>query len=362
MALMVSVFGLAVFSLYKIEGIPKLHQDKIKSQHAVQDYDTIKIQFPDLKEHYPNGRQSPIQGIVLHAPEIPSVFETISVLQNRSVGCHYIIPNTTLSELKKEAKALVAQQESLPESEKLSPVALKACHVVLSFKGRRDRIPVLQLADDHTGVKQAGLGRWKDWTCDVDGKLNSATIGIECANSPNYKTGTHDLFRYSVGQMQVLIPLLQGLVKKHKLVGSAIVAHSDIAWDRPGDVHKKDPGPYFPYDALARYGLGLVPLAKDFPPLPKDRNNQKDMISWIQTCFHIMGYRPCPVTGKMDTDTLKIIRAYALHFFPECPAYKKGYDFGPLVHSLLHHPWAPYVLTKEDHCQLSTGIETIPAA
>ena len=49
LALMVSVFGLAVFSLYKIEGIPKLHQDKIKSQHAVQDYDTIKMSISRFK-------------------------------------------------------------------------------------------------------------------------------------------------------------------------------------------------------------------------------------------------------------------------------------------------------------------------
>ena len=163
-------------------------------------------------------------------------------------------------------------------------------------------------------------------------------------------------------QMQVLVSLLSHLLTKHGLSGSDIVTHTDVAWDRPDDLYKSDPGPWFAYETLARYGLGLAPLAKDFPPLPEDRNNQKDMISWIQTCFHIMGYRPCPVTGKMDTDTLKIIRAYALHFFPECPAYKKGYDFGPLVHSLLHHPWAPYILTQQDGSVLSSGIETIPAA
>jgi hypothetical protein len=125
-------------------------------------------------------------------------------------------------------------------------------------------------------------------------------------------------------------------------------------------VYKQDPGPYFPYETLARSGLGIVPLAKDFPPFPKDQKNQADMISWIQTCFQIMGYRPCPVTGVMDVNTLKILRAYALHFFPECPKYTSiGYDFGPLVQSLTNHPWAPYVLTQKDGCVLSSGIETI---
>ena len=84
-------------------------------------------------------------------------------------------------------------------------------------------------------------------------------------------------------------------------------------------MYKKDPGPYFPYEALARSGLGIVPLATDFPPLPKDRRNQKDMISWIQKCFQIMGFRPCPITGIWNKNNSKILRAYALHFFPECP-------------------------------------------
>jgi hypothetical protein len=187
--------------------------------YAAEGYDVIQIPFPDLATQAPAGRQTKIRGIVLHAPELPSVFKTISVLQNRSVGCHYIVPQHTLYQLQQEAKFLLAQQESLPESEKLSPVALKACHIVLNFQGSRDRIPVIQLADDHTGVKQAGLGRWKNWTCDVDGKLNSATIGIECANSITYQSSQVDLFRYSGMQMQVLSALLKNLLAKHTLMG-----------------------------------------------------------------------------------------------------------------------------------------------
>jgi N-acetyl-anhydromuramyl-L-alanine amidase AmpD len=324
---------------------------------SAERYDVIVIPFDDLKTHYPRGRQSKIQGIVLHAPTIPSVFKTISVLQNRSVGCHYIIPNTTLFELQKEAKTLLQNQDRVQESEKLSPVALNACHLVLNFQGSRDRIPVIQLADDHTGVKQAGLGRWKNWTCDGDGKLNSATIGIECANSSTYQSLHMDLFRYSDMQTQVLSALLKDLLTKHTLVGSDIVAHSDIAWDRPDDAYKQDPGPYFPYEALARHRLGLVPLAKDFPPLPKHQS-EKEMIMWVQTCFQRMGYRPCPITGVMGANTLKILRAYALHFFPQCPAYKPGYDFGPLVNSLQNHPWAVFH-NPRDEVRLTTGIEIV---
>ncbi len=330
--------------------------------NSTERYDLIIIPFKDLETHAPAGQQpGTTKGIILHAPTESSVFITISVLQNRSVGCHYIVPQHTLHQLQEEAKFLLAQQESLPESEKLSPVALNACRVIMAFQGNKNRIPVLQLAPDHMYVKQAGISQWKDWPRDADGKLNPSTIGIECANSRTYTKDKYDLFRYSGMQMQVLVSLLSHLLTKHGLSGADIVTHTDVAWDRPDDLYKSDPGPFFDYQTLARHGLGIVPLAKDFPPLPKDRNNQKDMISWIQTCFQIMGYRPCPVTGEMDVNTLKIIRAYALHFFPECPKYTStGYDFGPLVHSLLHHPWAPYILTQQDGSVLSSGIETIP--
>lgn len=353
---MVSIFGLVGFSFCKIEGA---RQNVIKSQDARQDYDIINIPFADLETQEPKGRQTKIRGIVLHASEIPSVFTTISVLQKRSVGCHYIIPQKTLLQLKQEAKKLLAQQKSLPESEKLSDVALNACRVIMAFQGKKNSIPVLQLALDDMCVYHAGKGDWKDWLA-PGLRVKHSTIGIECANSTTYKTGTHDLFRYSGMQMQVLSALLHHLLANHKLSATDVVTHSDISWDRPDDVYKKDPGPYFPYETLARNGLGVVPLAKDFPPLPKDRRNQKDMISWIQNCFQIIGYRPCPVTGVWTINTAKILRAYALHFFPECPKYtSKGYDFEPLVGSLLHHPWAQYVLTKEENCELSTGIEQI---
>ncbi len=114
---------------------------------------------------------------------------------------------------------------------------------------------------------------------------------------------------------------------KDQLSGTDIITHSDIAWDRADDVYKKDLGPYFSYEALARSGLGIVPMVKDFPPLLNDQNNQKDMISCL-----IVGYRPCPVTGVMDVSMLKSLRAYALHFFPKCLKYTStGYDFRPLV-------------------------------
>ncbi len=324
-------------------------------------YDIITIPFEAIKKHYPEGRKHSIRGIVLHCPVTSCAFITLSTLEEREVGCHYIVPQKTLGELKNDAHRLLSVQEPLTKKSPLSPVAMNACHVIIQFKGADDMVPILQLAQDETCVAQAGVGNWKDWpTGPEDLRINGPTIGIECMNSLNYNKEQFDLYRNSEKQMGALIWLLKKLVTKHNLSGGDVVTHSDIAWNRADDWYKPDPGPYFPYETLARHQLGFAPLAKDFPPLPESyTQNPSKIIAWVQACFRIMGYAPCPSTGTMDLNTLKILRAYALHFFPTCPKYTPtNYDWSPLIHSLLHHPWAPYFLTDTPSFKKEEGAQS----
>jgi N-acetyl-anhydromuramyl-L-alanine amidase AmpD len=334
--------------LFKKKDASQRGIEKFLVKKSLPNYDTIVISFPDLKNHYPDGRGVPISGIILHSPTISCIFETISVLEEREVGCHYIVPQQTLRECKDMAQKCLLQQDHLPKSKQLSPLGLKAAKTIMAFKGNLDAVPVLQLADDSMATKHAGIGAWKNWPVDkVDQKINRPTIGIECGNSPNYIH--HDLFRHSEKQMLTLVYLLKNLLKKHKLSGADIVTHSDVAWNRPDNSYKIDPGPAFPFETLARHGLGFAPLAKNFPPPPHDRSNESAVIAWVQTCFRILGYAPCPSTGIMDVNTRKILRAYALHFFPLCKKYQdKNYDWSPVINSLLYHPWAPFFLTTEN--------------
>ncbi len=352
-------WSIALLALGVTTWLTPLYKHRVHSTKNRQDqpYDTIIIPFEAIKHHYPEGRKQSIQGIVLHCPTIPCIFKTISVLENRSVGCHYIIPEKTLGALKKDAQHLLSIQNTVQEEERLSPVALNACRVIIQFKGALNEVPILQLAQDETCVAQAGIGNWKDWpTGPEDLRINRPTIGIEFGNSARYDSNQDDLYRNSDQQTRVLIWLLKHLVAKHHLSGRDIVTHSDIAWNRAEDLYKPDPGPYFPYETLARHQLGFAPLAKDFPPLPKDyATNPAKIIAWVQTCFRIMGYAPCPSTGVMDLNTLKILRAYALHFFPACAKYTPDYDWNPLIQSLLNHPLAPYFLTDSDSFKQEEG-------
>src|SRR3546814_9799277 len=53
-------------------------------------------------------------------------------------------------------------------------------------------------------------------------------------------------------QINALIPLMHGIVRRHRITRGNIVAHSDIAPAR-----KQDPGELFPWNTLARFRLAL---------------------------------------------------------------------------------------------------------
>src|SRR3546814_19577489 len=62
-------------------------------------------------------------------------------------------------------------------------------------------------------------------------------------------------------QIAALIPLMHGIVRRHRITRGNIVAHSDIAPAR-----KQDPGELFPWNTLARFR----------PALPRPTKNLMD--------------------------------------------------------------------------------------
>ena len=90
----------------------------------------------------------------------------------------------------------------------------------------------------------AGRSYWRGIT-----DVNSASVGIELVN-PGHEWGYRP---FPEAQMESLIPLLAGIIKRHDIPRANIVGHSDVAPAR-----KQDPGELFEWDLLARYRLALA--------------------------------------------------------------------------------------------------------
>lgn len=98
---------------------------------------------------------------------------------------------------------------------------------------------ITQMLNDLVRGWHAGGGSWGRNT-----DINSVSIGIELDNNGKEP--------FSYAQINSLVFLLKKLTKKYKIPTQNIVGHSDIA---PG--RKTDPSALFPWEALAKSGLGI---------------------------------------------------------------------------------------------------------
>ena len=125
------------------------------------------------------------------------------------------------------------------------PEAKVSAHYMVWEDGR-----IAQLVDESHRAWHAGLSSWNG-----DDDLNSRSIGIEIVN------GGHDfplpggtLPPYPDTQIEAVIELASGILARHPIPQSRVVAHSDIAPKR-----KIDPGEHFPWPRLAAAKVGLWP-------------------------------------------------------------------------------------------------------
>jgi len=163
---------------------------------------------------------------------------------------------------------------------------------------------IVQLVGEDKRAWHAGLSSWQG-----DGDLNSRSIGIEIVN------GGHDwplesglLSPYPEPQIEALIELCTGILSRWDIPQSRIVGHSDIAPAR-----KDDPGEHFPWDRLARAGIGAWPesgqanLAEQVIELRA--GDQSEAVSSLQNTLADVGYE-ITATGSYDDATKAVIRAF----------------------------------------------------
>lgn len=174
-----------------------------------------------------------------------------------------------------------------------------SAHYMLWEDGR-----IVQLVGEDKRAWHAGVSNWQG-----DEDLNSRSIGIEIVN------GGHDwpladgtLPPYPDAQIEALIELCAGILDRWEIPVSRIVGHSDIAPTR-----KDDPGEHFPWERLARAGIGLWPLAssQESAGSPEEVTTAR-----LQAMLSEIGYDVSP-SDQNDETIEACVRAFQRRWLPE---------------------------------------------
>ena len=168
---------------------------------------------------------------------------------------------------------------------------------------------ITQLVSEDQRAWHAGVSIWQG-----DTDLNSRSVGIEIVN------GGHDvpltdgtLPPYTDSQIEALIALCTGILSRHTIPASRIVAHSDIAPAR-----KTDPGEHFPWARLAAAGIGLWPSSgiislDESSLMPGDSG---PAVNDLQNMLGAIGYG-LEETGHFDETTRLVISAFQRRYVPD---------------------------------------------
>jgi N-acetylmuramoyl-L-alanine amidase len=136
--------------------------------------------------------------------------------------------------------------------------------------------------------------------------VNARSIGIEIVN-PGHEFG---YIPFADSQIEALIELVHGILKRHPIPANRVLGHSDVAPAR-----KTDPGELFPWESLAKDGIGVWPkpvkAAGDFAAnlarygygLPPDADvAEKDVITAFQRHF-----RTARIDGVADEECAQLL-------------------------------------------------------
>ena len=171
----------------------------------------------------------------------------------------------------------------------------------------RGKPVVRQLVAEEKRAWHAGDSHWQG-----RGNLNDTAVGIEIVN-PGFSEGLagKHWYPYKTDQMELVARLARDIIQRYGISPDNVVAHSDIA-----PLRKSDPGPLFPWEQLARQGIGAWPDQGSVDKhLGGRAHGAPASVAKIQQALARYGYR-IPQTGLADEETLRTIRAFQMHFRP----------------------------------------------
>ena len=170
----------------------------------------------------------------------------------------------------------------------------------------RGKPRIWQLVPEQDLAWHAGISFWRGAT-----RINDTSIGIELENRGWQKSAGDKYFApFEPAQIQALIPLAKDIIARYDIKPQNVVAHADIAPQR-----KDDPGPLFPWRALAEQGIGAWPdaqrvnfyLAGRSPHMPVEMASLLDLLGRY-------GYDVKPEMTAREQQ--RVVMAFQMHFRP----------------------------------------------
>jgi len=211
------------------------------------------------------------------------------------------VPSPNHGERSRSIFALVMHYTGVPTLQHaldllLDPQAEVSAHYVVAEDGS-----VLQLVPESRRAWHAGKSFWAGET-----DLNSASIGIEIQHP-----GHADPRPYPPAQMRSLIALARDVCARNAIAKRHVLGHSDIAIAR-----KIDPGEFFPWNALAEAGVGLlVPSAPIHGEGALSLGATGSAVANLRAKLAAFGYG-VEGEGAYDEQLTAAVSAFQRHFRP----------------------------------------------
>ncbi len=180
------------------------------------------------------------------------------------------------------------------------PEAGVSSHYVVEEDGE-----LFRLVEEQRRAAHAGVSIWQGRE-----DLNDSSIGIEIVN-PGHEWGYR---AFPEAQLATLRRLCLDILGRHPIPAARVLGHSDVAPDR-----KQDPGELFPWQALARDGIGIWPhaVAELGPGAGQgDPARGAERLLPVRRQLRAIGYAVADA-GDMDDALATVLRAFQRHWRPE---------------------------------------------
>ncbi|WP_061798120.1 N-acetylmuramoyl-L-alanine amidase [Serratia ficaria] len=163
-----------------------------------------------------------------------------------------------------------------------------------------------QLVPEEMRAWHAGASGWRGRS-----NLNDTSIGIEIVNRGFTRSMLYTRWQpYTAEQIALLIPLSRDIINRYGIQPQDVVGHSDIAPQR-----KQDPGPLFPWHALAEAGVGAWPNERDVQRLLAGRDRQAPVpMAPLLARLARYGYAIDPTWNARQQRN--VLAAFQMHFRP----------------------------------------------
>ena len=174
---------------------------------------------------------------------------------------------------------------------------------------------IFSLVEEEKRAWHAGVASWHN-----EKDINSISVGVEIVNRGHEFGYT----KFMEPQMIAVEALCKDIIKRHSILASGVLGHSDVAPSR-----KRDPGELFDWERLASNGIGIWPKV-----VPVEPNFKKGSIKHCQTDLRAIGYG-LELTGYLDKATRNTIIAFQRHWLPNLLTGKFDIETAWRIKSLL---------------------------